>query len=229
MNVSGRVLDPQDRPLGGARLVLVGRGRKPEILGTSAADGRFTVKIPRATAEPTRFIVACRSGAGIDFAGIAGLNPARALELRLVKDNVIHGKIVDTRGKPVAGVQVAVTMVGAVNGNSVDRFLSAWTNRMFSYQWPEADRNLWQEGGAIAPATTDAEGRFTLAGTGAERVVHLHTSGADSAAADWRVVNRPGFNARPYNETRASRAPSLFRVRVIRRARTARAGARIRG
>ena len=209
MDVSGQVLDPQGRPFHGARLVLVGRGQKPEDLGTSGADGRFTVKVPRETAEPTRFLAACASGAGIDFAAIAGLNPARAVELRLVEDHVIRGKIVDTQGKPVAGVQVAVTTVGAFDGNSVDRFLSAWTNRMFSYQWPEADRNLWQEGGAIAPATTDAEGRFTLAGTGAERVVHLHTSGAGSAAADWRVVNRPGFNATPYNETARKQSPII--------------------
>jgi RNA polymerase sigma factor (sigma-70 family) len=209
MNVSGQVLDPQGLPLGGARLILVGRGQQPENLGTSGADGRFTVKIPRDTAEPTRFLAACAPGAGIDFAPLAGLNPARVLELRLVKDNVIHGKIVDTQGKPVAGVQVAVTTVGAVNGNSVDRFLSAWTNRMYSFQWPEADRNLWQGGGAIAPATTDADGRFSLAGTGAERLVHLHTSGADSAAADWRVVNRPGFNATPYNETARKQSPII--------------------
>ena len=168
-------------------------------------------------------------GAGIDFAAIAGLNPARALELRLVKDNVIHGKIVDTQGKPVAGVQVAVTIVGVSNGNSADRFLSAWTNRMYSFLWPEADRNLWQEGGAIAPATTDAEGRFTLAGTGAERLVHLHTSGAGSAAADWRVVNRPGLSATPYNETAQAEPDHCFGVRSSARARAARAGTRLRG
>ncbi len=122
---------------------------------------------------------------------------------------MIHGKILDTQGKPVAGVQVAVTTVGGFNGNSVDRFLSAWTNRMFSFVWPEGDRNLWQEGGAIAPATTDADGRFNLAGTGAERLVHLHTSGAGTATADWRVVNRPGFNATPYNETARKQSPII--------------------
>ena len=135
--------------------------------------------------------------------------PGAALELRLVKDNTIHGKIVDTQGKPVAGVQVAVTTVGAFDGKSVDRFLSAWTNRMYSFKWPDADRNLWQGGGAIVPATTDAEGRFSLAGTGAERLVHLHTSGAGSAAADWRVVNRPGFNPTPYNETARKQSPII--------------------
>ncbi len=210
MNVSGQVLDPQGRPLYGARLVLVGRGQKPANLGMSGALGRFTVKIPRETAEPTRFLAACAPGAGVDFTAIPGLNPARTLELRLVKDNVIHGKIVDTQGKPVAGVQVAVTSVGAFNGNSVDRFLSAWTNRMYSFRWPEGDRSLWQEGGAIAPATTDADGRFTLAGTGAERLVHLHTSGAGSAAADWRVVNRPDFNPTPFNETARNQSPIII-------------------
>jgi RNA polymerase sigma factor (sigma-70 family) len=206
MNVSGRVLDPQGRPLKGARLMLVGRTQKSEDLGTSGADGRFTVKVPKGW-EPGRFLAACAPGAGLDFAAIAGLNPSRAVELRLVKDNVIHGKIVDTQGKPVAGVQVAVTTVGAFNGNSVDRFLSAWTNRMISIRWPDADRNLWPAVGAIAAATTDADGRFRLAGTGAERLVRLRASGAGSAAAYWFVVNRPGFNATPYNETARKQSP----------------------
>ena len=90
---------------------------------------------------------------------------------------MIHGKIVDTQGKPVAGVQVAVFVVGAFDGNSVDRFLSAWTNRMVSIRWPDADRNLWPAVGAIAAATTDADGRFRLAGTGAERLVRLRVGG----------------------------------------------------
>ena len=208
MDVSGQVLDPQGRPLGGARLTLVGGSQKPEDLGTSGPDGRFTVKVPRES-EPRRFLAASAPGAGLDFAAIAGLNRARAVELRLVNDNVIRGKIVDTQGKPVAGVQVAVTTVGAFNGNSVDRFLSAWTNRMYSFLWPEADRNLRPEGGSIAAATTDADGRFRLAGTGAERLVHLRTSGAGTAAADWRVVNRPGFDATPYNETARKQSPII--------------------
>ena len=212
MDVSGQVLDPQGRPFHGARLILVGRRQKPEDLGTSGADGRFTVKVPKGW-EPGRFLAACAPGAGLDFAAIAGLNPARAVELRLVKDHVIHGKIVDTQGKPVAGVQVAVITVGAFDGNSVDRFLSAWTNRMFSFNWPGADRNLWPAVGDIAAATTDADGRFRLAGTGAERLVHLRTSGAGSAAAYWHVVNRPGFNATPYNEAAQAEPDHCFRFR----------------
>jgi hypothetical protein len=208
MNVSGQVLDPQGRPMSGARLMLVGRGQKPENLGTSGADGRFTVKVP-STTELSCFLAACAPGVGVDFAAIVGLNSTRPLELRLVKDNVIQGKIVDTQGKPAAGVQVAATTVGDFDNNSVDRFLSAWTNRMYSFQLPQADRNLWQEGGAIAPATTDAEGRFSLAGTGAERLILLHTSGAGSAAADWRVINRAGFNPTPYNETARKQSPII--------------------
>ncbi len=62
MNVSGQVRDPQDRPFNGARLILVGRSQKPENLGTSGADGRFTVKIPRET-EAKTFPRSVRPGA----------------------------------------------------------------------------------------------------------------------------------------------------------------------
>ena len=227
MNVSGQVLDPQGRPFHGARLVLIGRSQKPEDLGTSGADGRFTVKVPKGWGQGASRSV--RPGAGLDFATIAGLNPARAVELPLVKDHVIHGKIVDTQGKPVAGVQVAVIAVGAFDGNSVDRFLSAWTNRMFSFQLagrgqePLAGTRRHCRGHDRCGRAVSSRGN----GCGAARP-SAHVGGRQRPAYS-HVVNRPGFNATPYNETAPSRARSLFRVRVIRPRSYARAGTRLRG
>src|SRR5207237_839394 len=110
----------------------------------SAPDGRFTVKVPSGATQghflASHFLAARAPGAGLDFIGIGGLDPARALELRLVKDQVIRGRIVDTQGKPVTGVQVGITHIDAFASNSVDTFLAAWTNRMISWQWPGGDR-----------------------------------------------------------------------------------------
>src|SRR5207245_10670203 len=116
--------------------------------------------------------------ARIDFVFIEWLNPARPLELTLTKDPFIRCRILDTQGKPLAGVQVGVSHLDAFDAHSVDSFLAAWTNRMISWQWPGGDKALWQESGVIAAATTDADGRFALAGAGAERVVSLRVSGA---------------------------------------------------
>jgi RNA polymerase sigma factor (sigma-70 family) len=205
IDLSGRILDAQGKPLAGAQLVLVGYDARPVELGSSAADGRFTIKVPRA-ATRGQFLAARVPGAGVDFIGIGGLDPARTVELRLVQDQVIRGRVVDTQGKPVAGVRVDVPYLQAFDSGSVDSFLAAWTNRMISFQGPHADKALWQSGGAIPAATTDANGRFALMGAGAERVVTLRLSGAGIAEARVSVVNRRGFNPTPINE--AARKPS---------------------
>src|SRR5581483_394207 len=199
MNLSGRVLDPQGQPLSGAKLLLVGKTAKPVDLGTSAPDGRFTVTVPKDSTHDHHFLAASAPGTGMDFVSTGGLDPARTLELRLVRDNVIRGRVVDTQGKPVAGVQVGVAAIGVSDANSADRFLAAWTNRMF-WIWPGEDRTVWQEGGVIAESTTNANGQFAIAGTGAERVDSLNLSGAGIAHASARVVNRKGFDPRAINE-----------------------------
>jgi RNA polymerase sigma factor (sigma-70 family) len=204
---TGRVLDPEGKPLAGASLLLVGKGGRPVDLGTSAPDGRFTVEVPTDGTQ-CYFFAARAPGTGMDFVTIGGLDPARALELRLVKDHVIRGRIVDTQGKPVAGVRVGVTHIDAFDAQSVNAFLAAWTNRMISWQWPGGDKALWHDSGIIA-TTTDADGRFAVAGTGAERVVSLHVSGAGIADAEFRVVNRRGFNPTPYNETARKQSPII--------------------
>jgi RNA polymerase sigma factor (sigma-70 family) len=211
VGLHGRVLDPEGRPRKDAQLRLLGKDTGPVPLGTSGPDGRFTVQVPRnATQGQFRphFLMARAPGAGLDFIRIDGREPARPLELRLVKDHVIRGRIIDTQGKPVAGARVAATRIDIFEANSVDLFLAAWMNRMFSFVEPGGDRILWQSGNLVA-ATTDANGRFALAGTGAERIVLLQVSEAGVAATELRVVNRQGFNPTHYNETTRLRRPII--------------------
>jgi RNA polymerase sigma factor (sigma-70 family) len=209
MTLSGRVLDPQGKPLPGANVLLVGKGPRPVELGTTGNDGRFRVQIPGGS--PNTYSLAARAGGtGIDFVGLSGLDPARAVELRLVKDHPIRGRVVDTQGKPVAAVRVTVARIDAFDGGSVDTFLAAWMNRMVSWQSPAGDKLLWRDPGVVEAVTTDAAGKFTLAGIGAERVVLLHVSGAGIADGDLRVVNREGFDPRPVNESARSRSPVIF-------------------
>ena len=60
---------------------------------------------------------------------------------------------------------------------------------------------------------TDADGRFTLAGAGAERFVQLRLRGegiAEQPAA--LVVNREGFDPKPYNQAMADNIAATPRV-----------------
>jgi hypothetical protein len=55
-----------------------------------------------------------------------------------------------------------------------------------------------------------ARGRDRLKGAGAERLVSLRLSGAGTAEAEVWVVNRPGFDPKPYNEATRNNVPKGF-------------------
>jgi hypothetical protein len=50
--VTGRVLDPDGKAKGGARLLMLDKNDNVKQVGVSAADGRFIVAIPKAAREP---------------------------------------------------------------------------------------------------------------------------------------------------------------------------------
>src|SRR6185437_12134 len=100
----GRVLDPDGKPKVGTKLLLLGEESKTSTLGVSTADGRFTVSVPK---EPKdQYLIAQSDGAGIDFLDLYRLKSEKPVELRLVQDNAIRGRIVNTEGKPIRGVRV---------------------------------------------------------------------------------------------------------------------------
>jgi RNA polymerase sigma factor (sigma-70 family) len=199
--VSGRVLRPDGKPLAGAELLLLGRSTKGEKFGVTDGDGRFKVRAPR-----KRWVVllARAPGVGADFIDL-GLAPAGEIELRTVKDAPIRGRVIDTQGKPVVGATVAVSHVGGYANESVDSFLAAWKNRDPHSGVPTGIKHVSDER-AFRATTTGKDGRFTVTGVGAERVVTLRLRGAGIAESEVMVVNRAGFDPKPYNKATADRA-----------------------
>jgi hypothetical protein len=63
-------------------------------------------------------------------------------------------------------------------------------------------KSLLYEAGVLSPATTDKDGRFTIEGAGAERVVTLRVSGGGLADTELMVVNRKDFDPKPYNDVK---------------------------
>jgi RNA polymerase sigma factor (sigma-70 family) len=199
VEIQGCVLGPDGNPKAGAKLLLLGRDSEVKQLGISAADGRFTVTVPKEAKD--RYLIAQADGTGIDFLNILQSDPKKPVEFRLVKDHVVRGRIVNTEGKPVAGVRVAVDNLGVYPNNSLDSFLAIWKKRQrVTSGLPNGEKHIWEGAGALLAATTDAEGRFVLQGTGAERLVSLRLSGGGIADAEVWVVNRRDFDPEPYNE-----------------------------
>ncbi len=201
VEIQGRVLDPEGKPKAGAKLLLLGDGDKLQELGVTAADGRFTVAIPKVPKQRRAlyYVIAQSDGAGIDFIECSKNDPQKPVELRLVKDEAIRGRIVNTEGKPIAGVRVSVHDVNVYPQNSLESFLIRWQKRAADYVLPEGEKYLFFPATALLTSTTDAEGRFAISGVGVERVAELHLRGAGIANAALWIVNRAGFDAKPYN------------------------------
>src|SRR5205823_3708250 len=112
--LTGRVLDPDGKPLVGAKLFAgpalkandFAAARLDEIkeVGTSGVDGKFAVKVPAGLATT---LIARAEGVGLDFLFIPPDRLGEEIELRTMTDHPVRGRVVDTQGKPVAGATVA--------------------------------------------------------------------------------------------------------------------------
>jgi RNA polymerase sigma factor (sigma-70 family) len=202
VTIQGRVLGTDGRPKVGAKLLLLSQKEKITSLGMSAADGRFTAAVPRKTTESWgHYLVAQSDGAGLDFLDLYQLKVQRPVELRLVKDHAVRGRVVNTEGKPIRGVHVVAERIEVYLQGSLDTFLAAYVKMLAGGAGTGQEKQLWSQGaGVLFAATTNADGRFTLHGLGAERTVVLRLSGAGIATTSLWVANRAGFDPQPINQ-----------------------------
>jgi hypothetical protein len=180
--LTGRVLDPNGKPFSGAKLLFAGNGDALAEVGVSGKDGRFAVSVPAGRRES--YLVARAEGYGIDFFYL-NWSDAAEVELGLVKDRALHGRVMDTQGKPVTGVRVGVQSLVAYKSDV----------------WDAAGAKVFYRGDRLVlSALTDAEGRYTLHGLGADREVMLRFSGGGIAQFDYKIANGDGFDPKLHND-----------------------------
>jgi hypothetical protein len=207
MEIQGRVLDPEGKPKAGAKLLLLDRKGNVKQLGVAAADGRFAVTVAK---EITRrwhhWLVVREDGSALDFLSLYQWKGEKPVELRLVKDHPIRGRLVNTEGKPIRGVRVVVAHIDDPSNTSLDSFLVARKKLTFGSSIG-CKKSLGTEGNSPLATTTDAEGRFVIHGAGVERLVSLHLSGPGIADEERSIVNRAGFDPEPYNQAARDKIP----------------------
>jgi RNA polymerase sigma factor (sigma-70 family) len=221
--VRGRVLDPDGKPIAGARLywprLRTQQSRGDEDVdfpqrGVSDAEGRFRLELPRSDIHPETnlSLVAAAAGYGVDWAELPrGERPAD-LTLRLVKDEPIKGQVLNTEGKPLAGVRVSVSALLTTTEGRLDPFLTGWKQE-WRLAHERATKRLYVPLDKLLPVKpTGADGRFEIAGVGVERVAFLHVKGPGIARGTLYVVARAGFDPKPYNEAALGRIPAELRI-----------------
>jgi protocatechuate 3,4-dioxygenase beta subunit len=216
VEVRVRVLDFAGKPVANARLCAPRHLDAPadgaefamQRLGTTDAEGRFRVKLPRKELGGNQPLplVAVADGCGLDWVELPKDNPPDEVTLRLVKDQPIRGRVINTEGRPVAGVKVAIMGVSASDG--LDTFL-----RTVSLDHRAANKALKRKLNLplhqVLPITqSDKDGRFTITGIGAERLVGLAVKGEGIATGMFMVITRAGFDAEKFNQEARKGRPS---------------------
>ena len=205
--IRGQVLDNNGKPLAGAKL-FVRRPIPPQPLseadldsvGTADAEGRFNLTInPPSDNLQVSYLAAYLAGFGIDWANLSEHEPSKEVTLRLPKDVPISGRVVNTKGKPLARVSVSVAAVTVPNDDKLEKYLIGWSSTIPYAVTIPPKRIFGPLDGITGAVITDQEGRFTLHGCGAERMVLLTISGAGVARSTPHVFTRPGFDPKPYN------------------------------
>jgi RNA polymerase sigma factor (sigma-70 family) len=168
----GRVLDPDGKPLGGARVFVVPFYDESSALGpvraTTGADGRFEFDAPDLTYTGLDGLPARREGLvvvtndgyapdwfhtwGDDHRGIQQYwDPVQgaAVNLQLAKDDVpIRGRFLDPAGRPLAGARVRLTGLMTPKGRDLGAHLEKWSKASafsgFLSRVPNYERELWR-------------------------------------------------------------------------------------
>ncbi|MBO0698093.1 MAG: hypothetical protein J2P46_06850, partial [Zavarzinella sp.] len=229
---AGRVLDPDGKPVAGAKLYAL--YYTPKVMpvperATSDKDGGFRFTVPKkefdrsASATPWDevMVVAVAEGYGLGFPDFRTDRPPAHtdLTLRLVKDDApITARLRNLEGKPVAGATAVVRELWwPADGGDLKEFAAA-VKRNGELHSALTEHRLWQTGTwmgrdigrVLPPAVTDAEGRFVLKGVGRERVVQLAIEGPTMATTELWAMTRPGETIRVAAQRRSQPGEVTF-------------------
>ncbi len=199
--IRGRVIDPDGRPVGGAAIYVrpftastrtsansVAKGQIGRV-AISGADGHFRFELDKASSDSTwtddpawheAEIAAVAPGFGPAWIKAGTVASGGEATLRVVRDDVpVRGRLLNSQGRPAAGVVVRIERIGVaprgtnpdtlLASGEVDRNMVAQTWSRMNPTWYDNPSWLDQQG----TWTTDAEGRFEIRGIGCDRIVHL--------------------------------------------------------
>jgi RNA polymerase sigma factor (sigma-70 family) len=206
--ITGKVIDPDGKPVAGAEMIHFVIEGSATVIAKTDADGAFKVTVALKDGRGAYLFPRVAGFASADYLMPATNTPAEKT-FTLIKDTPIKGRVIDTQGKPVVGATVAVRNLSGYENDSLDTFLATFQKREADSHYPGskwfvsigAKLDPKQPGGEqVFAASTDKDGRFTIANVGSERKVDLYVHGPGIADAEVVVLTRKGFDPEPYNK-----------------------------
>ncbi len=175
MFVVGRVVDPQGKPVPGAAVMVYAQSI-PRVrtsaeqlslqeLGRASSDGsgRFRVDAPRTSSSRHDDFGAVALAPGYGAGWIDALDPDAdqpTVDIALLPEQVIHGRLFDLQGQPARDVKLSVTAIRRVVPNASNVRRPKFEGPAFWWTHPD-DLPGWP-----SPVITGADGRFILRGIG---------------------------------------------------------------
>jgi hypothetical protein len=208
---AGRVVDPDGKPVSGAKLHLNYFGYQgqspPAIRATSDASGRFRIDVRKSDFVDTTYetpwtttqVVASALGFGLGWTDASkdehSNTDPRNLTIRLAReDTAISGRLVDLEGRPVAGATIRPLEVREPENGDLAPWIAASTSGpggAYELEREYLKRKLLPRGSGLpVTITTDAQGRFAIQGVGGERLIRLKLSGPTIQTKEIGVLTR---------------------------------------
>src|SRR5262245_34005254 len=209
----GSVLDPEGKPVAGAKLYLLYYTPKQlpaPVRATTDKDGRFHFTVAKADFETSggpepwlgAMVVAMADGYGM---GVRPIELDKKWDpsdqtLHMVKDDLpVSGRILDLQGKPIPGVSIRVEGLHWPRKGDLAPMLQEMKERKTFYP-ALREHTFGLEGtwighmlSTLFPQTiTGADGRFTIKGLGRERFVTLRVESPTIVTRELYVATRPG-------------------------------------
>ena len=231
--VRGRVLDPDGKPVANATIyahhysfdaMTAGTGYtipeyRSDRVAASDADGRFHFDLDKSASDfPSRdspswheaLIAAVAPEYGPAWVTVGTLLKVGEVPLRLVRDDVpIRGRVLDSQGRPIAGVAVHARKILELGEQSKDASLASGEldhgQLISQYYGP-----VWM--GRQGQWTTDAGGRFEISGAGRDRVVCLEFRGPTIQKAYLYAMARESRNPSKVRPQANRTASSMRRI-----------------
>ncbi len=211
--VRGRVLNPDGKPAANAEIYVhhyhfdtMARATSNIVpasnsghVATAGPDGRFQFELDKSASDfPFRDfpawhgaeIAAVAPGYGPAWLSVESLLKGDEATLRLVPDDVpIRGRILDSQGRPQAGVTVSISEIRSMDkGKDADALLAsgelAYGSSSSQFSGP-----TWL--GRNGTWTTNAEGRFEIKGVGRDQIVGLEFQSPPLEKAFLYAMARP--------------------------------------